>query len=208
MECDSQIINGAYKVDADGDIDIVSRGKGVVIQAEAGNSQVNLMAMGSINLTCSEALLAVEYAGPAQAEIKLLAGLLGKVLATAGPPVVGPRIEIEPTKITLSVGPPVVGSSIELALDGITLKFGLTTLKLSAQGIEESIAATTRKLSPLGHEMKAAETQLKVGVEGMTTKAPLSKEEVLAVSQVKATILNVAADGLAKNQAGIEMHGA
>ena len=46
-----------------------------------------------------------------------------------------------------------------------------------------------------------------VGVEGMTTKAPLSKEEVLAVSQVKATILNVAVDGVAKNQASIEMHG-
>lgn len=206
MECETKIIDGAYKVDAQGNIEVISRGQGAVIQAEAQNSQVNLLAMGSVNLACGDGLISIQRYG-GQTEIKLLGGLTGNVLATAGAPIVGPKIQIEPTTITLSIGPPGVGSSITLGVDGITLKFGLTTLKLSAQGIEESIAATTRKLSPLGHELTAAETQVKVGVEGMTTKAPLSKEEVLGVSQVKATILNVGADGVTKNQAGIEMHG-
>lgn len=208
MECDKNIVSGAYKLDAKGDVDIVSRGKGVAITAQGGDSQINLMAMGGVHLTCNNALLGIEFVNPGQSDIKLLSGTLGKIVQTAGPPIVGPKIEIAPDSITLSVGPPGVGASIVLGADGITLKHGLTSLKLSGlTGIEESMAATSRKLNPLGHELTAAETTLKVGVAAIETAAPLKKEEVTTVSQTTALFLNVAADAMQQVKAGIEMHG-
>lgn len=208
MECEKNIVSGAYKLDAKGDVDIVSRGKGVAITAQGGDSQINLMAMGGVHLTSNNALLGIEYVNPGQSDIKLLGGVLGTIVQTAGPPIVGPKIEIAPESITLSVGPPGVGASIVLSATGIEIKHGLTSFKLSGlTGIEESLAATSRKLNPLGHELVAAETSVKVGVMGIEMAAPLKKEEIMAVSQNKATMLNVAADALQQVKAGIEMHG-
>ncbi|MGE3803851.1 MAG: hypothetical protein AB7K24_04150 [Gemmataceae bacterium] len=208
MECESKIVEGAYKVDSQGDVDLISRGRGAMIQAQGKNGQVNLSAMGSVNLTSGNAVMSVECVNPLQSEIKLLGGPLGTITQTAGPPIVGPKIEIGPESITLSVGPPEGGAKLVLSATGIELKHGLTSFKLSGlTGIEESLGATSRKLTPLGHEMEAAESKHKVTVMGIESTTPLRKEETATVAQVKATMLTIAADAMQQTKAGIEMHG-
>lgn len=208
MELERKLVTGAYKFEAQGGIGVTSRGSNIEINAEGGDSHIMLEAMSLVGMATSSAHVSVEHSAPGAGVVTLLAGPLGKIVQAAGPPMIGPRIMITKDSITLAVGPPGVGASIELGLDGITLKHGLTKISLSGlEGIEESVAANSRKLNAVGHEFAAAETNVKVAVAGIVTKAPIIKEEAMAMSQVKAAILNVAADGIQQVKAGIDMIG-
>jgi hypothetical protein len=225
MDAETKIVNGAYRVDAQGDLELISRGDTAVVQAEAGSVEVN--AAEAVCLTCADAVLAVAKAAPETGNVTAVVGPLGKIRLYAGLPVVGPRVEldatsitlangppgvgakvsVDPTSITLSIGPPVGGVSIKLGPEKITLQVGTNTYKLALTGIDERVGVTTRSVGFEGHSLESAETLFKVQVQGTTAQTPTMTSEVMAVAQTKTTLTKAEVAALNKEVFGIDMHG-
>lgn len=187
MDAETKIVNGGYRIDAQGDLEMVCRGDCATIQAESG--KVHLTAAEEITLSSEDTSLQIKKNGPLNADILAVAGFLGKILLAGGAPEVGPRVEIDGTSVTLANGPP-LGAQIELTLKGITISYGVVSITLNPL---------------LGIELKTAETTLNIGAEGITSSAPITRGKALAVVQEQATLLNSKVDGMKKSQNSIEM---
>jgi hypothetical protein len=206
MPADTSLIVGPHNIVATDRVEVSSRNAAVMIRSgstETGEG-VHIDSKDSTTLTAGEVVVALTKGGN---KLTMTVGLNGTMLQCAGPPIIGPRIELKPDSIELAVGPPGVGTSISLNATGITLQCGLTSLKLSLTGIEESVGITQRKAEIAGHKLTAAASSVEVAPVGVTLQGPIVKETADGLMQIKSTIQQSSFDAMGKDQAGITMLG-
>jgi len=121
-----------------------------------------------------------------------------EMLLAMGPALVGSKISIKPTSITLQVGPL---TSLTLTADGIVLASGVTKMALGVQGIKEELGPITRSLGLMGHSMVAAESAVDVTPVGVNAKGPTGSFAFNATGQLSALLLTESADAIMNKKA-------
>jgi len=123
-----------------------------------------------------------------------------EMLLAMGPALVGSKISIKLTSITLQVGPL---TSLTLTADGIVLASGITKMALGVQGIKEELGPITRSLGLMGHSLAAAESAVDVTLLGVNAKGPTGSFAFNATGQLSALLLTESADAIMSQKAAL-----
>jgi hypothetical protein len=174
-------VEGHAELFAQGSIHFLSGGRLINIEATENHGSVRIKGPDDVIISSGGSHLVLNQSEK-DSFATLVGGLNGHVALIAGPPNLGPMVQIEPDHILLQVGPDQGGASLRLDMKSLTIKIGTNEWTLDIKGLVEKIGPHKREFGPEGNEFSVGPTKV-----GYTLKG-IEQEGLTLKTQIKTTI--------------------